>query len=285
MALEALAAMPQTHVAVISGRSLADLARRVEEAGEAHLVGSHGSEFEAGFATPISPRSVKLLKETVATAQAIAERTPGALVEKKPASVAFHYRNADEEGGGGARSRHCWTGGGWEGLHVRHGKKVIELSVVQTDKGQVLQSLRQRLGATAVLFLGDDVTDEDALRHAGRAGRRGEGGGRNDGGGASRGGHAGGGAAAGVRGREADGLAGGLGGGAIEQHSLLSDQRTMALVDPRGRVSWMCLPRLDSSAMFAELLGGPTAGYFEMSSGRGAGGRPSRSMRGRRLRW
>ncbi len=49
---------------------------------------------------------------------------------------------------------------------------------------------------------------------------------------------------------------------AIEQHMMLSDQRTVALVAPGARINWMCLPNIDSLAVFAELLGGPTAGYF-----------------------
>jgi len=49
---------------------------------------------------------------------------------------------------------------------------------------------------------------------------------------------------------------------AIEQHSLLSDQRTAALVTPDARVVWLCCPRIDSRPLLAELLGGPSAGYF-----------------------
>ncbi len=48
----------------------------------------------------------------------------------------------------------------------------------------------------------------------------------------------------------------------IEHHSLLSDQRTAALVTPDARVVWFCCPRIDSSPLMAELLGGPEAGYF-----------------------
>ena len=48
----------------------------------------------------------------------------------------------------------------------------------------------------------------------------------------------------------------------IEQHSLLSDQRTAALVTPDARVVWLCCPRVDSNPLMAELLGGPPAGYF-----------------------
>src|SRR5690606_30616787 len=39
-------------------------------------------------------------------------------------------------------------------------------------------------------------------------------------------------------------------------------QRTVALVTSTGRITWMCLPRADSGAVFSELLGGPDGGYF-----------------------
>ena len=45
---------------------------------------------------------------------------------------------------------------------------------------------------------------------------------------------------------------------------MLSDQRTAALVTPDARITWMCLPRIDSGALFAELVGGPSAGYFSI---------------------
>jgi trehalose 6-phosphate phosphatase len=51
-----------------------------------------------------------------------------------------------------------------EGAHLSDGKNVLELSVVQADKGQGLRSLRELTGATAVVFAGDDVTDEHALK-------------------------------------------------------------------------------------------------------------------------
>ena len=34
------------------------------------------------------------------------------------------------------------------------------------------------------------------------------------------------------------------------------------LVSPGAKVSWLCLPRLDSAALFAELLGGASGGEF-----------------------
>src|SRR4051794_21582916 len=49
-AMRALAESTQTHVAVISGRSLRDLATLSRLPEEVRLVGSHGSEFDLGFA-------------------------------------------------------------------------------------------------------------------------------------------------------------------------------------------------------------------------------------------
>lgn len=48
----------------------------------------------------------------------------------------------------------------WDGVQVTEGKAVVELAVVQTDKGRALDVLRHQVGATAAMFFGDDVTDE-----------------------------------------------------------------------------------------------------------------------------
>ncbi|HNQ22835.1 MAG TPA: trehalose-phosphatase [Phycisphaerae bacterium] len=266
VALKLLAGMPQTHVAIISGRALADLAARTADADELHLVGSHGSEFEAGFTTPLPAPANDLLERLLLDVAKIAESAPGSTVEVKPAALAFHYRNADERDALRALEAILSGPARRPGVHIRHGKKVIELSVVDTNKGLALRRIRQRLGASAVLFLGDDLTDEDAF--ATLAGP--------DVGVKVGTGESGAGfriadtlAVAQVLARVAERRADWLAGShaiPIEQHALLSDQRTLALVAPNGRVVWLCLPRLDSSAVFAELLGGPTAGFFEVRS-------------------
>lgn len=264
VALRQLATMPQTHVAIISGRALADLARRTADAPEAHLVGSHGSEFEPGFAAALADESRLLLARLRMQLAGLADDLPGSLVEEKPAALAFHYRNADTDAAQRVVRRLLAGPARTPGVHVRHGKMVVELSVVSTHKGEALQRLRQRLGASAVLFLGDDVTDEDAfavLSGPDVAVKVGPGDSAAvhrvaDTLGVAR-------LLASVAERRAAWLAG-SDAVPIEKHSLLSDQRTAALVTPAGRVTWMCLPRLDSPAVFSELLGGPTAGYFEV---------------------
>ena len=52
----------------------------------------------------------------------------------------------------------------------------------------------------------------------------------------------------------------------IADHAMLSDQRTAAIVTPDARITWFCAPRIDSSAVFSELVGGPTAGYFAVGA-------------------
>src|SRR5262245_39351996 len=60
VALRTLAGLADTHVAVISGRSLRDLAALSRLPNEIHLVGSHGSEFDIGFAFALSDEARSL---------------------------------------------------------------------------------------------------------------------------------------------------------------------------------------------------------------------------------
>ncbi len=51
----------------------------------------------------------------------------------------------------------------------------------------------------------------------------------------------------------------------IEDHALLSDCRSAALVSRGGTVVWMCVPRFDSPAMFASLLGDVENGSWSIA--------------------
>ncbi len=60
----------------------------------------------------------------------------------------------------------------------------------------------------------------------------------------------------------------------IEDYGLIGDTHTAALVGADGSIDWLCLPRFDSDACFAALLGDEDNGFWRI--GPAAGGRAAR---------
>jgi GH15 family glucan-1,4-alpha-glucosidase len=51
---------------------------------------------------------------------------------------------------------------------------------------------------------------------------------------------------------------------AIEDHALIGDTRTAALVTSRGEIDWLCVPRFESKPLFGALIGGERGGRFSV---------------------
>jgi trehalose 6-phosphate phosphatase len=176
--LFALAALPRTRVAVISGRARADLERRLGDIPrDVILVGCHGAELdrEAGSPDEKADADPDTGSDSGPSAQVgrfsellapVALRYPGARLERKPLSLAFHYRNVGEVQQSAAREE-AIEAAGPSAVAVKDGKKVVEFLVVQADKGTALRQLRALEGSGSseltTLFVGDDVTDEAAF--------------------------------------------------------------------------------------------------------------------------
>ncbi len=163
-ALKALAQLPATHAAVVSGRARADLAALSGLGEPVILVGSHGAEFSDGTLTGLDPQRRALRAQVAASVRALlAEGRPGVLVEEKPASVAVHVRQASREDAAYTLDAVRRGPGATPGVHLTVGHEVLELSVIDAGKGHAVDVLRRELAADAVLFVGDDVTDENAF--------------------------------------------------------------------------------------------------------------------------
>jgi trehalose 6-phosphate phosphatase len=159
-------------VAILSGRDLADVRERIGLPG-LWYAGSHGFELTGPDGThhqnPEAAASIPVLAGAAADLADQLGHIPGVVVEHKRFGVAVHYRNAarDRVGEVAAAVR---TAGQRTALRVTTGREVIELRPnIDWDKGKtlrwVLDYIRDNQGAGPLLpiYLGDDITDEDAF--------------------------------------------------------------------------------------------------------------------------
>lgn len=162
-ALRQLGALPRTFVALLSGRALAELAALSGLGASARLVGSHGAEWSTGPVDGLDAERAGVLASVGEAMTGIAGRYSGVLVERKPVSAVLHVRAAARPDAAAATAELEQLLDRWPALRVMHGKEIVEVAVVPADKGSALADLRRSVSADAVLFLGDDVTDEDAF--------------------------------------------------------------------------------------------------------------------------
>jgi trehalose 6-phosphate phosphatase len=183
-AVRRLADLPGVRLALVSGRTLGDLRLLADPPPVAMLVGSHGAQFAAAWsssteADPGAPRAEAdtvpgldeqaqtLLARVVAALDQISGRHPGTFVEHKPAGAVLHTRRAARQVARRAADEALSGPAAWSGVHLTRGKEVLDLSVVDANKGVALSALRVQAGLAprsgGVLYIGDDVTDERAF--------------------------------------------------------------------------------------------------------------------------
>jgi len=159
-ALVSLATLPRTEVALLSGRSLASLRAGAGLLGEhAILIGGHGLEWDE--AAP-EPEETARLDALVRLLDDSTEDIQGAWVERKPFSAVVHFRSVAPEQVTDARDA-ALAALDPERDHVLQGHGVVEILVREPAKGAAIEALRRSVGADAVVYLGDDVTDDDAF--------------------------------------------------------------------------------------------------------------------------
>ncbi|MBK9178433.1 MAG: trehalose-phosphatase [Acidimicrobiales bacterium] len=166
--LTALTRLPDTSVAVVSGRSLGDLDRILHPSPRIRRVGSHGAEDTGAAVPPTSAHERELLGRVLAVARGVAAEAPGTWVEAKPFGFAFHYRAAEPDVAAAALVRLEHRLGGRSGLWIRPGKRVLDVSVRPLSKAAAIRRLRDDIDPGAVIYLGDDHADEEVFASLGR---------------------------------------------------------------------------------------------------------------------
>jgi trehalose 6-phosphate synthase/phosphatase len=162
-----LAASPRLDVHVVSGRGRADLGRWF---GRFHvsLWAEHGCWHRPAGLRPwraVLPFSNAWMPAILPVLDDFVRRTPGAWVERKSASLAWHYRLAPP-GVGSARAHELRARldpqlGPLE-LEVLEGHEVVEIRRTGTSKAVVARWLADHdPGRHPVIAFGDDLTDDE----------------------------------------------------------------------------------------------------------------------------
>jgi trehalose 6-phosphate phosphatase len=161
----------QCPVAILSGRDLADVRQRTGLPG-IWYAGSHGFELtgpdSAHHQNPEAAASIPVLGQAAAELADQLGHIPGIVVEHKRFGVAVNYRQAARDHVGEAIAAARSTGQR-TGLRLTTGREVVELRPsVDWDKGTtlrwVLDYIRDaKAGPLLPIYLGDDITDEDAF--------------------------------------------------------------------------------------------------------------------------
>ncbi|MEW6041581.1 MAG: trehalose-phosphatase [Elusimicrobiota bacterium] len=161
-------------IAVISGRALWDIRKRV---GLKDIIyaGNHGLEIagirKTGFICPISHNHKIAVKRIKKKLIAKLLGIKGAIIEDKGISLSVHYRMTDITDVIKVKSIVNEVAGIYvaEGtIQVKAGKKVMEIQPAsEWNKGKIVLCLIEKRAAwnkkMLPLYLGDDATDEDAF--------------------------------------------------------------------------------------------------------------------------
>jgi trehalose 6-phosphate synthase/phosphatase len=169
--LRTLAAKPGARLHVVSGRSRETLDRWLGDL----PIGLHAEHGLWSRASPQEPWA--MMSDVRATWQGVARRildevtaaTPGALIETKTASLAWHWRMAEPELGA-ERAQDLWRRLedqlSEEPVQLLRGDRVIEVRPKGVHKGRVVERLLSALARPlpTIAAMGDDVTDDDTFR-------------------------------------------------------------------------------------------------------------------------
>lgn len=174
-ALNAIADSGRATVGLVSGRRLADIRARADLGDHAYYAGFHGLEIQGDGTTFVHPdvqESRDLVQSIAAALGPELRPLGGVFVENKDVSLVVHFRAATTDVQLRVREiieRHALPHVQSGRLRIMRGSCARELMPhVRWNKGTavawICDRAERRFGPTWPLYIGDDVTDEDAFR-------------------------------------------------------------------------------------------------------------------------
>ena len=170
-AIASLVARPNVHIALVTGRGAAT-ARRMVGVSNLWVVGNHGFEIEGPTGQDFADPGVAKYREVIATAarrlQPRVSSMGGVIIENKAITLSVHWRLARADIAPTLRKVVDEVAESL-GLRVSEGKRIFEIKPpALIDKGTAVLGLAERLTSerdgASIVFAGDDITDEDAIR-------------------------------------------------------------------------------------------------------------------------
>ncbi|MBV9404760.1 MAG: trehalose-phosphatase, partial [Acidobacteriaceae bacterium] len=164
----ALVARADFGVSIVSGRALADLRERIALP-DVIYVGNHGLEIEANATCFREPRAESLrreLRSLVLQLKLALSETDGLEIEDKGLTVSVHFRRVNEHLHDWVRSITFSTVARSRSFSCREGKMVLEVKPqIEWHKGYAVCWIMREIAPYGALpvYIGDDVTDEDAF--------------------------------------------------------------------------------------------------------------------------
>jgi trehalose 6-phosphate phosphatase len=152
-------------LAVISGRSLHDIDHILEGA-VVPVAAVHGLNRRNAAGEVFCSARTSIPDGVRAALAAFASHHPGVLLEDKRQSIALHFRNAPDS----RRDIHVSMSrlAAESGLWLQEGALVLELRAPGPNKGDALRAFMGEapFAGASPIFVGDDLTDEDAFAEA-----------------------------------------------------------------------------------------------------------------------
>ena len=174
--LKRLTADPSNKVFVISGRDSKTLERWLGGIENLGMSAEHGCFLKMPDSSEwqdlIADHNDEWKHEVMQVFDYFTERTPGSFVEKKTASLTWHYRQCDPEFGSW-QAKQCQsllenTISSKMSVEILAGKKNLEIRPISINKGQTLRRIlsegTDEIQADFVFCAGDDRTDEDMFK-------------------------------------------------------------------------------------------------------------------------